>query len=391
MSVRGTAAALVQVLVLVYFWTRVKAAERSALCVLASPCVLPCPFDRGPEEVIHWLKLPDEQSPVHSFYHGADQLGRQHQRFRGRTSLFKEEISKGNASLQITGITLSDSGRYKCYSSTTNGNSDDYVTVTVQAPVSDVLLEQVGPSLWCRSEKVFPRPTLTWTNSTEHSTTVSESETGLFSVSSSVTLTQRPPQEYICNISTEHSWRSATYRSTVGVTWSGSKTVLPCGETETSTKTLVWTFNETKTILERTGPNLDTDLDLDPDWKDRVEPGSGSELVLKDLSSDQQGFYSCALTTDRTSFLTVTEVTVTAPSTGAEGQVGPIVGGVLGTLVLLLLVALGIYIFRKMKNKSEKNQSKSKQSSPESEELKPRTDGQHTDSSESNGTEKMTD
>lgn len=363
MSVRRTAAGLG--LVLVYFWTSVSAAERSSLCVLARPCVLPCPFDRGPEVVIHWLKLPDERSPVHSFYHDADQLERQQQRFRGRTSLFKDEIPEGNASLRISGVALSDAGRYKCYSSTTNGNSDDYVTVNVQAPVSDVALEQDGPFLWCRSEKIFPRPTLTWSNSSERSASVSESETGLFSVSSSVTPAQRPPQEYICNISTEHSWRSATYRSTVGVTWSGAETVLPCAETETSMKTLVWTFNGTKTILERTGPNLDTDLDLDPDWEDRVEPGSGSELVLKDLSSDQQGFYSCSLTTDATSYLTVTEVTVRAPSTGAEGQSGLIAGVILGTLLLLLLVALGtFFLWKKKKNKSEENQ-KSKQSSAE--------------------------
>lgn len=369
MSARRTAAALV--LGLVYLWTSARAAERSVLCVLSSPCVLPCPFDRGPEVVIHWLKLPEEHSPVHSFYHDADQLGRQHQRFRGRTSLFKEEIPKGNASLQITGIALSDAGRYKCYSSTTNGNSDDYVTVTVQAPVLDVSLEQDGPFLRCSSEKIFPRPTVTWSDSTEHSAAVSESGTGLFSVSSSVTLTQRPPQEYTCNISTEHSWRSATYRSTVGVTWSGSEIVLPCAETETSMKTLVWTFNRTKTILEKIGPNLDSDLDLDldPDWQGRVEPGSGSELVLKDLSSDQQGFYSCELTTDRTSFLTVTEVTVTAPSTGAEGRAGLVVGVIVGTLGLLLLVALGIFFFiQRKKNQSEANQPVNKQSSPEEEE-----------------------
>uniref|UniRef100_A0A8D3B769 Ig-like domain-containing protein n=1 Tax=Scophthalmus maximus TaxID=52904 RepID=A0A8D3B769_SCOMX len=84
-------------------------------------CVLPCTFTPGREAEIHWYHLKEGIILVHSYYKDQDQLSRQNQRFRGRTSLFRDKVSGGNTSLQLTGLQLQDQGRYKCLTSTIGG------------------------------------------------------------------------------------------------------------------------------------------------------------------------------------------------------------------------------------------------------------------------------
>uniref|UniRef100_A0A8C6WJ45 Ig-like domain-containing protein n=1 Tax=Neogobius melanostomus TaxID=47308 RepID=A0A8C6WJ45_9GOBI len=290
--------ALVVLMTLGAFWSPLRAADRSVSCLLHSACVLPCPFDPGPEVVIHWLNPPESSSPVHSFYHSKDQLGHQQQRYRGRTSLFKELISKGNASLRITGVELADSGRYKCYTSTTKGNNEDFFSVEVQAPVLEVSLQQEEERLLCRSENIYPRPDVNWTPSPEPLekplTDITSSETGLFSVLSSVPLPQRPLEEYSCNISTAYSWRSATYRRNLPVSSVSSETVISCASNSSNssnapTLSLVWTFNHTQTIVRQTG----SELIYSDTWKQIAHVSKSGDLHLK--VRDQPQFNSFAL------------------------------------------------------------------------------------------------
>ncbi|KAJ0059895.1 hypothetical protein NL108_015234 [Boleophthalmus pectinirostris] len=139
-------AAVIFLLLVVYFWTVVKGAERLVQCRLSESCILPCPFDPGPEVVIHWLQPPgDSVHSVHSFYHEKDQLDRQKPQYKGRTRLFNNQIDRGNASLLIIGIQVKDGARYKCYTSTTRGNNEDFITVSVEDHQSDPLQNSPRP------------------------------------------------------------------------------------------------------------------------------------------------------------------------------------------------------------------------------------------------------
>uniref|UniRef100_A0A3B5B1T9 Immunoglobulin V-set domain-containing protein n=1 Tax=Stegastes partitus TaxID=144197 RepID=A0A3B5B1T9_9TELE len=62
----------------------------------------------------------------------ADQLGHQDQLYRNRTSLFKEQISRGNASLQLTGVKVQDEGRYQCFISTFRRKQDSLINLKVE-------------------------------------------------------------------------------------------------------------------------------------------------------------------------------------------------------------------------------------------------------------------
>ncbi|XP_055081569.1 NLR family CARD domain-containing protein 3-like [Periophthalmus magnuspinnatus] len=95
-------------------------------------CVLPCGSDEGEVILIQWVKT-EEDLLVHAFQYGTDQLQEQAETFRGRTSLFPEQISRGNASLQLSHVKVSDQGSYLCQTFTSNSGAKTWVHLRVKA------------------------------------------------------------------------------------------------------------------------------------------------------------------------------------------------------------------------------------------------------------------
>uniref|UniRef100_A0A3P9J7H6 Ig-like domain-containing protein n=1 Tax=Oryzias latipes TaxID=8090 RepID=A0A3P9J7H6_ORYLA len=100
-------------------------------CQFGQSCILNCSFPPGDHLEIHWIKPTPTYTKVHSYYDNKDHLEHQDQRFRGRTPLFQDQISKGNASLQLTGVMVQDEGSYRCLTSTI---IDETLKVLVQIP-----------------------------------------------------------------------------------------------------------------------------------------------------------------------------------------------------------------------------------------------------------------
>ncbi|XP_034612428.1 uncharacterized protein LOC117869576 [Trachemys scripta elegans] len=106
--------------------------ETTLLTVLNSTAKLPiitqygeditlnCSFEPGSNLqllTITWQKK-EAKGPdllVHSYYNGKDQLEIQDEAYRGRTKLYPDAFSKGNASLRLRGIRLADGGIYTCH------------------------------------------------------------------------------------------------------------------------------------------------------------------------------------------------------------------------------------------------------------------------------------
>lgn len=191
-------------------------------CVYLGECVLRCSFTPGfdfDHPNIRWTKTEGGLT-VHSFHHGQSHEFDQYPIYSGKTSLFEEEINRGNASLLLKQVTVKDQGRYLCWA---NGQVT-FVNMKVFAPVSKVDVDLKDDKLICQADYIYPQPAVTWTMDPEHptkpDTSVFPSETGLFSVNSSVPL-PRVPYQYSCNVSTAYSWLSKTYKSDkVSYLWS---------------------------------------------------------------------------------------------------------------------------------------------------------------------------
>ncbi|KAI5085751.1 butyrophilin-like protein 10, partial [Silurus meridionalis] len=81
--------------------------------VAGEDLVLPCfikPTTSAVDMRVEWLRLKEAALLVHLYKDHEDRNGKQAQPYRGRTSLFKEELQKGNTSLKLSALRVSDEG-----------------------------------------------------------------------------------------------------------------------------------------------------------------------------------------------------------------------------------------------------------------------------------------
>ncbi|KAM4534245.1 programmed cell death 1 ligand 1-like [Odontesthes bonariensis] len=186
-------------------------------CAVMEDCILPCSFQGDAEVLTKWIHLTTGIILVH--YNKQDHLIPQDQRFRGRTSLFQDQISRGNASLLLTGVKVQDQGRYKCLTWTYNSSTYSFINLKVDAPVRKVSIDQVGNRITCSSNWIYPEPELTWSTSPpsnmklQNTTTVQQTEQQLYNISSSLILSDSDTDLiYSCTVSTHGNMRRASWR-----------------------------------------------------------------------------------------------------------------------------------------------------------------------------------
>ncbi|XP_071401723.1 butyrophilin-like protein 2 isoform X2 [Centroberyx affinis] len=109
-------------LIVLIFLTTIHGAENTEVigslqpieAVIGGDVILPChlePPSDVKELTVEWTL---NKSFVHVYRHGADSPDIQDKRFENRTSLFHEEMTKGNISLKLSSVQPSDEGRYTC-------------------------------------------------------------------------------------------------------------------------------------------------------------------------------------------------------------------------------------------------------------------------------------
>uniref|UniRef100_A0A3B4TVP7 V-set domain-containing T-cell activation inhibitor 1-like n=1 Tax=Seriola dumerili TaxID=41447 RepID=A0A3B4TVP7_SERDU len=322
-------------------------ADADESCIVTESCVLPCSFQGGNDVVVHWNLMKPRDHLVHSYYQNQDQLAHQDQRFRGRTSLFKDQISRGNASLQLTEVQVQDQGRYKCHTSTIRGNMESFINLRVDAPVGKVDLQQVGNRTICSSEGIFPQPELTWSTSPPSNVTfksqteVQETEQLLYNISSSLVVSDTD-LSYNCTVSTRRNRRRATLQQLPSLSRSGTETTIPCTASHTSITSfsLVWRFNRSEIVLTQTG--ADVTYTVSEGWRQQVKGVSESGgLMLGNLSSQQEGMYTCELSDAEETLITNTFLWIESP--GGQSDVTAVAIAVVLVVMVVLLVVLVLY------------------------------------------------
>ncbi|MGH0182532.1 UNVERIFIED_CONTAM: hypothetical protein FKN15_009824 [Acipenser sinensis] len=280
------------------------------VCRYSEACTLPCYFTRGSGIVIHWQKIPGN-TIVHSFYHEQDQLGTQNEQYQGRTSIFKEELDNGNASLLLRDIRMADKGTYHCYVSTDQRKNEAHVTVEVKAPIRSLSLvyNSMTQELTCSSCDIYPAPTLRWTAShddaapTQNDTQLNKE--GLYSVTSTLRIPhdQNATEQYICTIvsSGDQAWEGSWKKQESIQSLETQTAVIPCNISENHQEfTLIWSVmrdGTLSTVVEyqsSTKTSLNS-LDNARVDEERINTGDGS-LILQNLLSSNEGTYTCKYT-----------------------------------------------------------------------------------------------
>ncbi|KAI4896418.1 hypothetical protein NFI96_031520, partial [Prochilodus magdalenae] len=140
-----------------------------------SDIVLPCSVKREGDGTslsavdmeIKWTRPDLEGALVHFYTDYEDVYTKQISYFRGRTSLFKEELQKGNTSLRLSNVNLHDEGEYRCLVESVFWHSYISVELTVKVigehPVITVESYDDNSkefSLLCESKGWRPHPDL---------------------------------------------------------------------------------------------------------------------------------------------------------------------------------------------------------------------------------------
>ncbi|XP_035980902.1 uncharacterized protein LOC110367292 isoform X3 [Fundulus heteroclitus] len=312
------------------------------VCHFMESCILPCKLENGGELVLHWF-YSEGDLLVHSFYQNQDQLGTQDQRFRDRTSLFKDQFPRHNYSLKLTEVRIQDEGRYKCFMSTTTGNRYSFINLKVEAPVSKVSLSQVENRITCSSDGIYPEPELTWSinppsTALQNRTTVQQTDKQLYNISSSLMVSGNGSDlTYSCTVGTLGKKKTATVRQLSTKTTS-SVTTIHCPGSDTSTTGLIWRFNQTQIILNQTKANLHPIVS--DEWKKHVKDVSESgSLTLQDITSDQEGVYSCEVSKEDKTIITNISVRI---SPGEAKENPAVVAGIIIGVIMGLAIIAGV-------------------------------------------------
>lgn len=290
------------ILMVLWMWL-VSRGDTDVSCVFMESCILPCSFQSNGEVHIRWIQLRAKKIPVVSFYSNQvqDRLQDQDRRFRGRSSLFRDQISRGNASLFLTDVKVQDEGRYECFTESSGAKNLSFISLTVDAPVSEIKIEQVGSRISCSSEGIYPNPQHGWSFKASSNTSVQSSirvrwtQEQLYNINSSLTLSDDVSYLiYSCSFSTRRNQRKVTLFRPNSVSVPEAEATINCSAWNLTVTRLVWRFNHSRILLSEN--RTDGGHSVPEGWRKHVKGVSESgSLTLKDLSSEQEGLYTCEL------------------------------------------------------------------------------------------------
>nr|XP_055033101.1 butyrophilin subfamily 3 member A2-like [Misgurnus anguillicaudatus] len=186
------------------------------LAVVGEDVILPCSLKPNISAVnmrVEWSRLDLKDSVVHLYEDHEDKNTNQLQSYRGRTEVFKDELQKGNTSLKLSRVKVSDEGRYKCFIQSKTNYDEITVDLRVEALGSPPVITENesdgsgGLHLQCETKGWYPEPELVWLDSERvtltSETTDTQRETDGFRVKHMITVYNRD-SKYHCRVKLRH-------------------------------------------------------------------------------------------------------------------------------------------------------------------------------------------
>nr|XP_033961808.1 myelin-oligodendrocyte glycoprotein-like [Pseudochaenichthys georgianus] len=85
---------------------------------LGDDIILPCylvPAINVADLTLEWTRPDMDPRFVHVMRLGHEMVDKKHELFKGRTSMFTDELKNGNISMKLSNVQLSDQGKYRCF------------------------------------------------------------------------------------------------------------------------------------------------------------------------------------------------------------------------------------------------------------------------------------
>ncbi|XP_067435909.1 butyrophilin subfamily 3 member A2-like isoform X2 [Thunnus thynnus] len=176
--------------------------------------ILPCHLEPAMDVAamtLEWTRSDLDPIYIHVWRARQDLIDANHPSYRGRTSLFPDELKQGNISLKLSKVKLSDGGKYKCYIPKLNTQSFVELFVASDAASSPVISltgldrDRGGVVLQCESKGWYPQPEVFWLDDEGNLLSAGPTETvrgpdDLYTVSSRVTVEKRHNNNFTCRV-----------------------------------------------------------------------------------------------------------------------------------------------------------------------------------------------
>ncbi|XP_036452576.1 butyrophilin subfamily 2 member A1-like [Colossoma macropomum] len=192
------------------------------VAVAGEDLVLPCSIQPSTSAVdmrVEWSRVNVVDSLVHLYKDNEDRNENQDQSFRGRTALFREELLKGNTSLKLSAVRVSDEGAYKCFIKDKSWYDDITVNVIVEVLGTQPVITMEGydssggMNLVCESRDWYPEPEVLWLDREGVTLTAEDTETHRdtegFRVKRSITVYDSDSNRFYCRLQQKHHMREA--------------------------------------------------------------------------------------------------------------------------------------------------------------------------------------
>ncbi|XP_031647529.1 butyrophilin subfamily 1 member A1-like isoform X2 [Oncorhynchus kisutch] len=182
------------------------------VALVGDDVILPCTLRDTVSAVyqsVEWQRPDLKPKEVHLYRDEKDDLVLQNPVFRGRTSLFKEELENGNTSLKLTRVKLSDAGNYTCYIPLLNHQKTiiQLLVGAVSRPV--IIIEGMEGDevvLRCEAEGCYPEPVMEWCDAQGRvlpaagPTETSRDREGCYTVTSHVIVPKSDNNTFTCRV-----------------------------------------------------------------------------------------------------------------------------------------------------------------------------------------------
>ncbi|XP_030609920.1 CD276 antigen homolog [Archocentrus centrarchus] len=194
--------------------SQVVGAHQPIVALVDNDIILPCHVEPEKDvtaEILEWTRSDLTPKFVHVWRSGQDLVNTRNPSYRGRTSLFINELKNGNISLKLSRVKLSDEGTYECEVPLMDEKAFVKLVVASVAATSPVISlsgidsNRGGVVLRCESAGWYPEPELLWLDGEGNLRSAGPTETlrgpdDLYTVSSRVTVEKRHSNNITCRV-----------------------------------------------------------------------------------------------------------------------------------------------------------------------------------------------